>query len=83
MIKDPSGLRLGTQELTRWGMKEDDMKEVARLFRRVLIDKEDPAEVKKDVIAFRKNFQKIHYTFDVPLDEVRKLLKLEALPLLE
>ncbi|OYT59861.1 MAG: serine hydroxymethyltransferase [Desulfurococcales archaeon ex4484_217_1] len=83
MIKDPSGLRLGAQELTRWGMKEDDMKEIARFFRRVLIDKEDPAKVRKDVIEFRKNFQKIHYTFDVPLEEVRKLLKLEALPLLE
>jgi len=83
MIKDPSGLRLGVQELTRWGLKEDDMKEVAKFFKRVLIDKEDPAKVRKDVIEFRKNFTKIHYTFDVPLDEIREKLGLEVLPLLE
>lgn len=81
MIKDPSGLRLGVQELTRWGMKEDDMKEIARFFRRLLIDREDPEKVKKDVVEFRMNFQKIHYTWDIPLDELSK--KLPILPLLE
>lgn len=83
MIKDPSGLRLGTQELTRWGMREDEMKEIAKFFKRVLIDKEDPAKVRKDVIEFRKNYQKIHYTFDVPLSQIQELLKLPSLPLLE
>ncbi|MEM4027796.1 MAG: serine hydroxymethyltransferase, partial [Desulfurococcus sp.] len=42
-VKDPSGLRLGTQELTRWGMKEGEMKEIARLMRMVVIDKRSPA----------------------------------------
>ncbi|MEM4869713.1 MAG: serine hydroxymethyltransferase [Desulfurococcaceae archaeon] len=35
-VKDPSGLRLGTQELTRWGMREEEMKEIARFMRMVL-----------------------------------------------
>jgi glycine hydroxymethyltransferase len=62
-VKNPSGIRIGTQELTRWGMKEDDMKEVAEFYKKVLIDKEEPEEVKKEVIAFKKEFNTIHYCF--------------------
>jgi glycine hydroxymethyltransferase len=59
----PSGLRLGAQELTRIGMKESHMSEVAGFFKRVLIDKEDPLKVREDVKDFKKDFQRIHYCF--------------------
>ena len=59
----PSGIRLGTQELTRIGMKEPQMREIAEYFRRVLIDKEDPERVKTDVTSLKSQFQKIHYCF--------------------
>ncbi|MBN1540086.1 MAG: serine hydroxymethyltransferase [Candidatus Thermoplasmatota archaeon] len=59
----PSGLRLGAQELTRIGMKESHMSEVADLFKRVLIDKEDPLKVREDVKEFKRDFQTIHYCF--------------------
>ncbi len=59
----PSGLRLGAQELTRIGMKESHMTEVADLFKRVLIDKEDPMKVKEDSADFKKDFQTIHFCF--------------------
>lgn len=59
----PSGLRLGAQELTRIGMKESHMSEVADLFKKVLIDKEDPLKVKEEVAEFKKDFQSIHYCF--------------------
>ncbi|AEM39357.1 Glycine hydroxymethyltransferase [Pyrolobus fumarii 1A] len=75
-IKNPSGLRLGVQEMTRWGMKEDDMREIARFMRRVVIDGEDPAKVRKEVVEFRRNFQKVHYAFDVDPTENGKLLLL-------
>ncbi|MCS7115941.1 MAG: serine hydroxymethyltransferase [Nitrososphaerales archaeon] len=65
---NPGGLRLGSQEVTRLGMKESDMEEIAEFIKRVIIDKEPPERVKKDVIEFRKNFQKIHYAFDTALD---------------
>jgi glycine hydroxymethyltransferase len=58
-----SGLRLGTQELTRIGMKEKDMKEVAEFMKQVLLDNKDPAKVKEKVKEFRKDFQLIHYCF--------------------
>ncbi len=57
----PSGIRLGTQELTRLGMKQGEMEEVARLIWRVVSKKEKPEEVKKDVIELKKEFTKVQY----------------------
>ncbi|MFO0993681.1 MAG: hypothetical protein U1E67_17305 [Hyphomicrobiales bacterium] len=53
---DLNGIRIGTQEVTRFGMKEDAMRPIARLMARVLIDREDPALVRPDAVAFRKQF---------------------------
>ena len=64
-IKDPSGLRIGVQEMTRFGMRESDMEVIADFMKQVLIDKRDPKEVRSKVVEFRKQFQKVHYTFDV------------------
>ena len=61
---NPSGLRLGTPELTRVGMGTGEMGEVARFFARALIDEEDPVSIKKDVIEFKSQFQTVHYCFD-------------------
>jgi len=60
---NPSGLRLGTPELTRIGMKESDMDEVAEFYKRVLLKNEDPKKIKADIKAFRKDFQELHYCF--------------------
>jgi glycine hydroxymethyltransferase len=61
---NPSGLRLGTQELTRIGMKEREMKEVAKLFKRVIIDREQPEKVKRDVVHLKSQYQTVQYCFD-------------------
>ena len=61
---NPSGLRIGTPEMTRIGMKEKDMGTIACFFKRIFMDKEDTERVKKDVIKFRKLFRKIHFCFD-------------------
>jgi glycine hydroxymethyltransferase len=66
-VNTPSGLRIGVQEMTRVGMMEDDMKEIAHFFKRVLIDREDPKKVEKDVFEFRRQFQKVYYSFDYGL----------------
>ena len=60
---NPSGLRLGTPELTRIGMKEKDMEDVAKFYERALLKKEDPKKIKSDVKEFRKDFQELHYCF--------------------
>jgi glycine hydroxymethyltransferase len=60
----PGGIRLGTSEITRLGMKESEMPEIAEFIKRVVIDKENVEKVKQDVAEFRKNFQKVHYCFE-------------------
>jgi glycine hydroxymethyltransferase len=59
--KNPSAIRLGVQELTRFGMKEKEMKVIAELFRKALMEN---SNIKKDVIDFRKQFQKVKYCFE-------------------
>src|SRR5881409_174989 len=59
----PSGVRLGTQELTRLGMAEAQMREVADLFARVAVKHESPEKVAPDVGAMRDEFNTVHYCF--------------------
>ena len=57
-------IRLGTEEVTRRGMKKGEMRQIARLFKRVILDKEPVENVKKDVIFLNNSFANIHYSFD-------------------
>lgn len=57
----PSGIRVGTQELTRLGMEKGEMEEVARLIYRVVVKKEDPEVVKKDVWELKREYTKVRY----------------------
>lgn len=52
----PSGgaLRLGTQELTRRGLEPAGTAAVADVMARVLVQEEDPATVRPDVVALRR-----------------------------
>lgn len=61
---NPGGIRIGTQEITRLGMKEKEMETIAEFFKAVLIDQKDTAEVAADVAEFRKDFQTLHYAFE-------------------
>ena len=61
---NPSGLRLGTQEITRIGMKEREMEEIAEFVKRVIIDGEDTKRVAADIAEFRRDYQRVHYCFE-------------------
>ncbi len=63
-IKDPSGLRLGVQEMTRFGMKEEEMDIIASFFEDLLIKNKDPEEVAVRVKEFRSNFIEVKYSLD-------------------
>lgn len=78
-VKDPSGIRLGTPEMTRFGMKEDDFREVARLMREVLIEGRPPEDVRRKVIELRKDFIEVKYGFSVPKELEESLIKIPML----
>lgn len=60
----PGGIRMGVSEVTRLGMKEAEMNEIAEFIKRVIISKEPLEKVRADVAEFRKDFQKVHYCFE-------------------
>ncbi|KYK20165.1 serine hydroxymethyltransferase [Thermoplasmatales archaeon SG8-52-2] len=60
---NPSGLRLGTPELTRLGMKETDMDSIAEFYKRALLKDENIKKINSDIKDFRKDFQELHYCF--------------------
>ncbi|MCS7183823.1 MAG: serine hydroxymethyltransferase [Patescibacteria group bacterium] len=53
---NPSGIRLGTPAITSRGMKEKEMKIIANFLERILIRKEHPQKIKKEIISLTKRF---------------------------
>jgi glycine hydroxymethyltransferase len=60
----PGGIRMGVSEVTRMGMKQSEMNDVAEFIKRVIISKEPVEKVGADVAEFRKNYQKVQYCFE-------------------
>ena len=59
----PKGIRIGVQEMTRYGMKEKEMAAIAELIKEIILDEKDIKAMKEKAIEFRKNFQKVRYCF--------------------
>jgi glycine hydroxymethyltransferase len=62
--KHPGGIRIGTSEVTRLGMKEGEMGEIAEFIKRAVIGGESPKRVAADVAKFRRDYQRVHYAFE-------------------
>jgi glycine hydroxymethyltransferase len=60
----PGGLRLGSIEVTRLGMREADMETIADFMARILVERQAPEDVLEDVIDFRLPYQTLYYCFD-------------------
>ncbi len=60
----PSGIRMGTQEVTRLGMRESEMKHIADLIADVIVKGKKPEEVADAVEEFRKNYRRVQYCFE-------------------
>jgi glycine hydroxymethyltransferase len=58
-----SGMRIGTQEVTRWGLGPGEMDRVASWMRRVLLGGEDVARVADEVRDLRRSFAEVRYCF--------------------
>jgi glycine hydroxymethyltransferase len=60
-VANPAGIRLGVQEMTRFGMKEKEMEVIAEMFKKCLIDGKYVGDQVKD---FRSRYQNVQYSFD-------------------
>jgi glycine hydroxymethyltransferase len=60
-VSNPAGIRFGVQEMTRVGMKQQEMEVIAELFKKCLIDGK---YVGDEVKEFRMRYQQVHYSFD-------------------
>jgi len=60
---DPSGLRIGFQDVTRRGFKEGDIKHLCDLMLDVIKGNRKPAQVKEDVLSLKKEFNQVKYCF--------------------
>jgi glycine/serine hydroxymethyltransferase len=59
---EPSGIRMGVQEMTRFGMKEEDFRELAGLIADIILKEKS---VKDKVRKFRQNFLDMKYCLPV------------------
>jgi glycine hydroxymethyltransferase len=60
-VDAPGGIRLGTVEVTRLGMGEAEMASIAGLIQRVLVRREDPEKIAREVGVLRAPFQALRY----------------------
>jgi glycine hydroxymethyltransferase len=60
----PSGLRLGTTEVTRFGMKEAEMEQIADLIADLLHGRRGTEAVRRDAVGLRRSFPRLHYCYD-------------------
>lgn len=76
--ENPSGIRIGFQDVTRRGFRESDIKHLCDLMLDVIKYRRKPEEVKKDVIEFKKQFNKVEYGFksvEEALEHLQKHVK--------
>ena len=52
----PGGIRLGTSEVTRLGMKESEMQQIASFIKQIVIDKKDAKEIARPSYRVPKEF---------------------------
>lgn len=57
----PSGIRMGVSEMTRFGMKEQDFEQLARLMGDIIIRNRNVAD---EVASYRSRFSTMHYCLD-------------------
>ena len=73
MAETPSGVRIGSQEVTRYGMREPEMERIAELIVDVIRGKRPLEDIRRDVEKLRREFPKVQYCFDV--DEYQEIVE--------
>ena len=60
-LNHPDGIRIGVQEMTRFGMGKEEMRRIAELIKECIVDKK---KIKEEVNRFRSAYQEVKYSFD-------------------
>ena len=63
---DLNGLRIGTPEIVRIGMKVEHMQDLAGFIARSLDTNFEPKSIQREITEWRKQFSGVHYTVDLP-----------------
>ena len=63
---DLNGLRIGTPEIVRIGMKVEHMQDLAGFIARSLDSSVEPKSIQREITEWRKQFRGVHYTVDLP-----------------
>jgi glycine hydroxymethyltransferase len=71
----PEGVRIGAQEMTRFGMGEEEMARIAELIKECIVEKRS---VKEEVNRFRSEYQEVKYSFDEPAPRKPELVEIKA-----
>jgi len=71
----PEGVRIGVQEMTRFGMGEEEMARIAELIKECIVEKRS---MKEEVNRFRSQYQEVKYSFDEPARRKPELLEVKA-----
>lgn len=58
---DQNAVRLGTQEIVRWGFEPAHMPRLASMLARAWVRGEDPAAMRAETIAWRRDFDRLRY----------------------
>ena len=66
-LQDANGVRTGTNELTRMGLCESDMAEIAQFYRQVIIDRRSPEQIGAAKMLLSR-FKRIGYSFDAGIN---------------
>jgi glycine hydroxymethyltransferase len=72
-VTNPDGVRIGVQEMTRFGMKEEEMERIAVLIKECI---RDGKEVREEVNRFRMAYTTVKYSFDEILSDLESPNKL-------
>ena len=72
----PEGIRIGVQEMTRFGMDEAAMGRIAELIKECIVDKKP---VKDEVNRFRAEYQAIKYSYDTVTEKKAEPAKVTKL----
>jgi glycine hydroxymethyltransferase len=73
--ENPSGLRVGFQDITRRGFGEGDVKHLCDLMLDIIKGKRTPEEVKVDVLALKKEFSGVKYGFQTVEEALKYVQK--------